>query len=196
MIATHNRGKSAEIARILSHMPLELMDLDSLTPVPAPEEVGDSFLENAVAKARFYADYSGVIALADDSGLEVDALDGRPGVRSARYGGDGLSDSDRMYLLLDELRSVPVSRRTARFVCSVAVAGADIPGGVITADGIVEGSIGFEPRGSNGFGYDPIFIPLNESRTTAEMSDDEKDELSHRGRALRALIPEIYEILV
>ena len=189
LIATQNTGKVREIRRLLVKISIEFVGLDQVGPVTAPEEDGTTFLENAVIKARYYADRFGNIALADDSGLVVDALDGSPGVHSARYGGDGLTDAERTDLLLRELREVPAGKRTARFVCAVVVYDPSKDGKLLHASGTVEGSITREPRGTDGFGYDPVFVPIGETRTTAEMSAEEKDELSHRGRAIRAIEP-------
>ena len=189
LIATQNTGKVREIRRMLLHVSAEFVGLDQMEPVAAPKEDGTTFLENAVIKARYYGGRFGDIALADDSGLVVDALNGSPGVHSARYGGDGLTDADRTDLLLRELREVPAGKRTARFVCAVVVYDPSKGGKLLHASGTVEGSITREPRGTDGFGYDPVFVPIGETRTTAEMSAEEKDELSHRGRAIRAIEP-------
>ena len=191
LIATQNTGKVREIRRMLLHVSAEFVGLDQMEPVAAPEEDGTTFWENAVIKARYYGDRFGDIALADDSGLVVDALDGSPGVHSARYGGDGLTDAGRTDLLLRELTGVPEGKRTARFVCSVVVYDPSNGGELLQASGTIEGSITWEPRGTNGFGYDPVFVPIGETRTTAEMSAEEKDELSHRGRAIRAIAPSL-----
>lgn len=189
LIATQNTGKVREIRRMLLRVSAEFVGLDQIEPVEAPEEYGATFLENAVIKARYYGDRFDDIALADDSGLVVDALNGSPGVQSARYGGDGLTDAERTDLLLRQLREVPAGRRTARFVCAVVVYDPSNGGELLHASGTVEGAIAREPRGTNGFGYDPVFVPIGETRTTAEMSPEEKDELSHRGRAMRAIEP-------
>ena len=152
-------------------------------------------MENAAIKARYYGERFGEIALADDSGLVVDALNGSPGVHSARYGGDGLTDADRTDLLLSEMSDIPDESRTARFVCEVVVYDPASGGDVLHASGVVEGSITREPRGENGFGYDPVFVPEGDHSTTAEMSAREKDELSHRGRAIRAIAPALQALL-
>ena len=180
---------------MLEGLPLRFFDLRELQPIDAPSENGDTFLDNAVLKARYYAEHAGMMAMADDSGIEVDALDGKPGVRSARFGGEHLTDTQRTDLLLRELSDVSETDRTARFKCVVAVAGIDSVEGCVTAEGAVEGTIIFAPRGNNGFGYDPIFIPDGETRTTAEMSGDEKDRISHRGRAIRSLKPRLLDLL-
>ena len=174
---------------MLGNLSAEVVGLDQLAEVDAPEENGLTFMENAAIKARYYGERFGEIALADDSGLVVDALNGAPGVHSARYGGDGLTDADRADLLLREMSDIPDESRTARFVCEVVVYDPASGGDVLRASGVVEGSITREPRGENGFGYDPVFVPEGDHSTTAEMSAREKDELSHRGRAIRAIAP-------
>jgi XTP/dITP diphosphohydrolase len=147
-----------------------------------PPEGGESFLENARCKAEFVARAVGRLALADDSGLEVDALGGQPGVMSARYGGPGKNDADRNQLLLSKLEGVPPARRTARFRCVVAIAG---PNGMMALeDGVCEGRISLEPRGDHGFGYDPIFEVPSLGLTLAEVGPDVKNQLSHRARAI------------
>lgn len=180
---------------MLEHLSVDFVGLDEFEKVAAPEENGLTFFENAAIKARYYASRFGVTALADDSGLEVDALDGAPGVHSARYGGDGLTDEDRTDLLLKEMRGIPDKSRTARFVCAVVVYDPSDAGEILHASGAIEGSIAHEPRGKNGFGYDPVFVPEGDHRTTAEMSAREKDELSHRGRAIRAIMPALQSLL-
>ncbi len=191
LIATQNSGKVNEFRRLLRSIPADFVGLGDLPEVAAPEEDGDTFLDNATIKARFYSQHFGEIALADDSGLVVDALNGAPGVHSARYGGDGLTDRDRLNLLLENLKDVPAEQRSARFECAVVVADPDSEDIILHAIGTIEGMITFEPRGSNGFGYDPAFVPQGETRTTAEMSATEKDSLSHRGRAVRAIAHEL-----
>jgi len=196
LIATQNSGKVREFRRLLEHIPAQFVGLDELPPVAAPGEDGSTFLDNARIKARFYSQHFGQFALADDSGLVVDALDGAPGVHSARYGGDGLSDEDRTNLLLSRMSDVPRENRTARFVCAVVVYGPRMDEEFLHALGIVEGRIAFEKRGINGFGYDPVFVPDGESRTTAEMGSEEKDRLSHRGNAIRAIAPALERLLL
>ena len=195
LIGTQNSGKIVEIKRILGEIPAESVSLNDLPEIASPVEDGATFLDNAVIKAMYYFKQSGIMAMADDSGLEVDALSGAPGVRSARYGGEGLNDSDRTALLLEQMCDVADDKRSARFRCVIAVAGAGMPNGYITAEGVVDGMITREPRGDNGFGYDPIFVPDGEVRTTAELSESEKDALSHRGIALRSLRLDLLKIL-
>ena len=195
LIATQNTGKVREIRRLVGDFPAEFVGLDQFAGVDAPDEDGLTFMENAAIKARYYGERFGEIALADDSGLVVDALKGAPGVHSARYGGDGLRDVDRTDLLLRKMSGIPDGKRTARFVCAVVVYDPANGCDVLQAFGQVEGSITYEPRGENGFGYDPVFVPEGHHRTTAEMTAQEKDELSHRGRAIRAIAPALKALL-
>jgi XTP/dITP diphosphohydrolase len=182
ILATRNRHKIAELHRLLNVPGLVVEDLRGWT-VPEVEEDGATYEENAIKKARAVAEGTGLPALADDSGLEVDSLDGAPGVRSARYAGEGASDAANRAKLLQALAGVPDERRTARFRCAIAIA---MPGGsVMTVEGACEGAILREERGSGGFGYDPLFLPEGERETFAEMSDAKKDSLSHRGVAVR-----------
>ncbi len=183
-LATRNAGKIREIRHILADLDVELLGADEFPPFPEPEESGESFLENAIAKARAVHRATGLPALADDSGIEVDALGGGPGVRSARYGGPGLSDADRWRRLLAELEGVPPERRGARFRCVAALVPA--PGsrdGAIWTEGFLHGRIAEAPRGANGFGYDPVFYLPELGRTVAEMTAEEKNAISHRYRA-------------
>jgi XTP/dITP diphosphohydrolase len=179
---------------LLADLPVEWVSLQDLglEDLDVPE-TGATFTENARIKASAYAEASGVLTLADDSGLEVDALGGAPGVYSSRYAGPGASDEDRYRKLLAELGGTPDEARTARFRCVVAVAA---PGGdVRTAEGACEGRIGRAPRGENGFGYDPVFIVEGRGQTMAELTAGEKNALSHRARALEAARPILAEIL-
>jgi XTP/dITP diphosphohydrolase len=185
LIATHNPGKVREYEKLLASLPLELT-------YPAQEglnievvETGESFAENAILKAAAYAWASGLLTLADDSGLEVDALGGEPGIRSARYAGTGASDEDRYQLLLEKLRGVPWEERTARFRCVIAVVTPD--GQFHTAEGTCEGIITFEPKGEHGFGYDPVFYFQEYGMTMAELPPETKNEISHRARAAHNL---------
>jgi XTP/dITP diphosphohydrolase len=197
LIATNNPGKLREYEELLADaaLPLQLtfpaqegIDLDVV-------ESGETFEENAALKARAYALASGLPTLADDSGLEVDALGGAPGVRSARYAGPGTSDADRYRKLLTALEDVPPDGRAARFRCAVAVA---LPGGgVETAEGRCEGHIGYEPRGEHGFGYDPVFVVDGSGgRTMAELPPEVKNRISHRARAFKAAVPILKEMLL
>lgn len=184
VVATHNPGKAREFAKLLSGLPLEVVGLDAFPPAPVPEETGTTFAENALLKARDAFATTGCLAVADDSGLAVDALDGAPGVYSARYAGEPADDRANLAKLLDELRDLPAERRTARFVCVLALVG---PHGENLFTGTCEGILFDAPRGTGGFGYDPIFVPIGHDRTFAEMTAEEKAALSHRGTAVREL---------
>lgn len=187
LIATGNEGKAREIARILHGLDIEIVDLRSLGRIDSVEETGSTFAENAELKAAGYASSAGLFTLADDSGLEVAELGGRPGVFSARYGGSHLSDRERSELLLGEMSAIPSGRRNARFVAAVSLA--DPSGKIVrTFHGSCYGSIADAPRGEHGFGYDPIFVPENWRRTFGELPDEIKSSLSHRSRALSKLI--------
>jgi XTP/dITP diphosphohydrolase len=187
LIATLNPGKVRELARALTTEGIEVVGLDQLDDVTPVDETGTTFEENARIKAEGYSRRTDLLVLADDSGLEVDALDGAPGVESARYGGPGLDDAGRSRLLLDALKDVPdPTQRTARFRCVLAVARAGRT--LATFSGVVEGQINDEPRGSNGFGYDPLFFHPPSGCTTAELSPAEKQRISHRGQAIRAFL--------
>ncbi len=185
VIATRNKKKLKEIKRIMEEGDVSITNvfsLDDFPGCPDVQEDGKTFEENAVKKAVSVSKYTGIIALADDSGLEVDVLNGAPGVLSARYAGDSADDTANLKKLLENLENVPYKKRGARFACCLALAYQNT---VKTFFGYVEGRIGIEPRGENGFGYDPIFCPEGYDRTFAQMSDEEKNALSHRGKALR-----------
>lgn len=183
LVATGNPGKLREVSQILTGMPFEVLSLKDLGISMEVEETGATFAENAILKAEAYCASAGVLTLADDSGLVVDALGGRPGVLSARYGGEGLTDPQRVELLLGEMDGVPWEKRTARFRCVIALAW---PGGRLeTVEGAVEGIIQYEPEGSNGFGYDPIFHLPERGCTTAQLETSDKNRISHRGQAVR-----------
>lgn len=188
LIATSNPGKVIEINDLLADLPCRVIGLHDLPQtLPTVAETGTTFSENALIKAEHYYQLTGLLTLADDSGLVVDALDGRPGVYSARYGGAGLSSHAQINLLLAELRGVPAAQRTARFVCCIALVG-ELADEQLrqTFERSCEGVIANAPRGAQGFGYDPIFIDAELKRTFAELSRDEKAARSHRGQALRA----------
>jgi XTP/dITP diphosphohydrolase len=193
LIATNNPGKLQEYADLLDGLPVALTSPAQEGLSLAVDESGTTFAENAILKARAYAEASGLPTLADDSGLEVDALGGAPGVRSARYAGEGASDEDRYRLLLHNLREVPAEGRTARFRCVVAVVGPE--GDVHTAEGRCEGVIGFEPRGTHGFGYDPVFYMPDRGQTMAELPPAVKNRISHRARAAQAALPTLRRLL-
>ena len=182
VLATRNHHKVEEILRICNDWPVEwVRDAE----FPAVEETGSTYLENALLKARTVADVTGEAALADDSGIEVDAIGGGPGPRSARYAGEHASDEENLRALIRATAGVPAGGRTARYRAVAALAW---PGGrELHAEGVCEGMLESRPRGSGGFGYDPIFVPMGSERTMAELSPEEKDRISHRGRAFRAL---------
>ncbi|MFC0862958.1 RdgB/HAM1 family non-canonical purine NTP pyrophosphatase [Sphaerimonospora cavernae] len=189
VLATRNAGKIVELRRILAEVgvPVELVGLDGFPEIGEVAETGSTFAENALLKAHAVAAGSGLPAVADDSGLCVDALNGMPGIFSARWSGGHGDDKANLNLLLAQISDVPDGRRRAHFACSAALA---LPSGEEhVAEGAVHGVLIREPRGTGGFGYDPIFVPDGDSRTTAEMSAEEKDAISHRGRAFRALVP-------
>jgi guanylate kinase len=195
VLASGNTGKLRELTAILAPLGLELVAQSTLG-IDSPPETGSTFLENALIKARHAAQHSGLAALADDSGIEVDALDGRPGVRSARFAGEGASDADNLHKLLAELHDVPMEFRQARYHCVIAfVRRADDPQPIV-AHGTWEGRIALQPRGSGGFGYDPVFLPMpsglratgGPAQTAAELDPRLKNEVSHRAQALRAWV--------
>jgi len=191
MLATTNPGKVREFRTLLgqyeglAHLML-LTPSDWPEPLPEVEETGATFAENARLKAVALAQATGMTALADDSGLCVDALGGEPGLHSARWAGVGVSDADRNARLLARLSGVPAERRAARYVCVVSLAGPD--GGSIEAEGTCEGAILEAPRGVSGFGYDPLFLVPEFGRTMAELTEEEKNRISHRAMALQALL--------
>lgn len=193
IIATHNKHKLAEMERILLPMGYEVVtDKDIGIELTDVEETGTTFLENARIKAESGCKESGLVCIADDSGLVVDALDGAPGVYSARYSGVHGDDEANIVKLLNELSEVPDEKRTARFMCSICVS---FPGGMeVTAEGSCEGRIGYEKRGDNGFGYDPVFMVGD--RSFAELSAEEKDAISHRGNALKTLKEKFGNIII
>lgn len=186
LLASNNRGKLAEFARLLA--PIRVSTPDQLSLQLSVTESGTTFADNAALKAHAFAEASGSIALADDSGLEVDALDGAPGVYSARYGGEGLDDAGRCRLLLDNLSATTTRKeRSARFRCCLIAMAPD--GRSCTAEGCCEGFIADSPAGDGGFGYDPIFYLPDYGCTVAQLEPAEKDAISHRARALEALLP-------
>lgn len=186
LLGTRNPGKIYEIKLILGDLPLEFCSLNDFPNVAVALEDADTYAGNAIKKARFYARETGVPALADDSGLQVEALGGAPGVISARYAGEHANDADRRKLLLSELATTGSVNRRARFVCAIAIA--TVTGEVLNlSEGICEGTITFEPRGESGFGYDPLFVPDGYGQTFGELSDEVKNRISHRARALLKL---------
>ena len=185
-IATKNAHKLRELGRICRDWPVRWLTVEN-HPGPWPDvpEPHDTYLDNALEKARAIASALGEPAIADDSGIEADALDGGPGARSARLAGEGASDAENLAKLIEAIRDEPTDARTARYRCVAAIAWAD--GSALHAEGVCEGTLLVTARGARGFGYDPIFVPRGEDRTMAELDDDEKDRISHRGRAFRAL---------
>ena len=183
LLGTRNPGKVREIETILGDIPWRLRSLRDFPHVGIAAETAPTYAENAIVKAQFYAHQTGLYTLADDSGLEVEALGGAPGVFSARYAGEGASDADRRALLLSELAQQTRENHTARFICVVAIA---TPDGTVlnTSEGTCDGRIIFNERGTNGFGYDPLFIPDGFTQTFAELSDSIKNQISHRARPL------------
>ncbi len=184
MLATLNRSKGRELAGLLHGIPYEIRLLADTPGARLPEETEDTYHGNALLKARAAARLTGHTALADDSGLEIDALGGEPGVRSARFGGPGLDDAARTALLLARLAQRPGAPRSARYRCVIAIA--DGAGREQVVEGVVEGVIAQAPRGGGGFGYDPVFVYRPLGRTFAELTEDEKARVSHRGVAARA----------
>jgi len=187
VLATGNAGKLRELQAILAPMRVEVLPLSEFTDAAA-EETGHSFVENALLKARFAAKAAGIPAIADDSGLEVDALGGAPGIHSARYAGAGAGDAANNAKLLRELAGVPAEKRGARYRCAmVFVSRPDDPDSVVR-EASWEGRVATEARGNGGFGYDPLFVVAGGERTAAEYEAGDKNRVSHRGRALRALV--------
>ena len=186
LIASKNQGKNREFKQMLADWPVSFVALDEWPDIEEPEETGDTFLENASLKAAYYAKETGMISLADDSGLAVDPLNGAPGVLSARYSGNHGDDAANNRLVLSQLANVPDERRTGRFLCALAIA---LPDGkiVATTEGSCEGLILREEKGAGGFGYDPLFWSPVLKKTLSEATSDEKNSVSHRGNALRAL---------
>lgn len=184
MLATKNRGKIEEFISLLRGVFQKIMTLTDLDSAPDIVEDGNTFRENALKKARFISEFTQKLVLADDSGLEVEALGGRPGIFSSRYAGEGARDKDNIDKLLRELSGL--SNRKGRFVCSIALVSLD--GKEIVAEGACEGIIIDEPRGESGFGYDPVFLIPEMNKTFAELGPEEKNRISHRARAVKALI--------
>lgn len=183
LLATHNQGKLIELRQLLSSLSFDFQSLRDFSSVEIIEETGDTFEANATLKAAGYARQTGIMTLADDSGLEVAALAGAPGVQSARYAGEDATDRQRIKKLLAELSNRDTNNRTARFVAVIAIA--DAGGRVLyQTRGTCEGEIAFEPRGSSGFGYDPIFLPCGYEQSFGELEAEVKNVISHRARAV------------
>lgn len=193
IFATGNEGKMREIRMIMADLGLEILSMKEAGLFADVEENGTTFEENAVIKAKGIAALCNDIVLADDSGLEIDALNKEPGVYSARYMGEDTSYTVKNRNLVERLNGVPDEERTARFVCAIAAALPD--GRVLQTKAAMEGRIGYEERGENGFGYDPIFVLPEYGKTTAELSAEEKNKLSHRGKALRLMKEKLMEVL-
>lgn len=187
LIATGNAGKRSELRQLLFDLPISLLDLRNFPALEPIAETGGSFVENASLKAVGYAAQTGLLTLADDSGLEVDALSGAPGVQSARFAGESASDAERIQALLAALESVDESKRSARFISAVVIAGSNTEI-LNVSSGVCEGRIGLAPRGDGGFGYDPLFIPSGSALTFAELKPEIKNQISHRARALTAAL--------
>ena len=190
LLATSNQGKLRELREMTRSLDVEILSWQDLPYHPEIPETGQTFADNAAHKAREAARFSGLPALADDSGLEVDALDGRPGVHSARYAGPGASDEERILKLLTELEGIPEQERKARFRCVAAFADPKGPLGdrVHLTEGSCEGKILTHPEGTGGFGYDPVFFHPPSGKTFAELAPEEKNRISHRARALEAMV--------
>ena len=194
LVATHNQGKVKEFAEMLADLEIEWLSLDEVGVTEDVAETGSTFRENALLKARAYAAATGLLTLADDSGLEVDALDGEPGVYTARYGGAGLSHADRYNVLLANMQAVPMAQRRARFRAVLVLVQPD--GTVLgEAAGVCEGLIAQEPAGEGGFGYDPVFYLPERGLTMAQVGSAVKHQISHRGRAVKQIEPLLRQIL-
>lgn len=195
LIATSNRGKVKEISEFLKDFSLELKTLQDFCKIEPPKEIGKTFFENAYIKAKYWAEKTGLMCLADDSGLEVEILNNAPGVYSSRFAGEKATDEENNRKLLELLKGIPLEKRKARFVCVIVVYHPSKK--FITAEGFWEGLIGFEPRGSYGFGYDPIFLVPEYSykKTAAELMPEEKNKISHRGKALVKLKEILHDFL-
>ncbi|MDX1412990.1 MAG: RdgB/HAM1 family non-canonical purine NTP pyrophosphatase [Candidatus Promineifilaceae bacterium] len=194
LVATHNAGKLKEYSEILGSLGIDFFSLADMGIKLEVDETGITFKENAILKSATYARESGLITLAEDSGLEVDALAGEPGIFTARYGGQGLTSEQRYMYLLGKLSNLSIEERKARFRCVIAICNPN--GGLYgTASGICEGAIAKEPRGIGGFGYDPVFLLPEYGLTMAQLDPSDKHAISHRGRALKAIEPLVQQIL-
>ena len=185
VLATHNKDKSAEMSAILCSFPIELLTLDNFPEIGEIIEDGSTLKENALKKARIVHSKTGLYAWADDTGLEVDALGGKPGIYSARYAGEYCSYSDNIHKLLKDMENIPKDMRTAQFKTAIALIGENVE---LVTEGIVEGMITTKPKGFGGFGYDPVFYVLDKNKTYSEMKMIEKNQISHRGKAMQNMI--------
>ncbi len=192
LIATKNSGKIRELRELLADFPIVLRDTAEFPNLSEPEETRQTFEENAILKAQYYAKKTGILSLADDSGLEVEALGGRPGVFSARYAGAGATNEEKNAKLLSELKQTRSNNRSARFICSMALSDKNGQIKYLTS-GICVGVIAQNPVGINGFGYDPVFIPAGFTKSFGELSDEIKHEISHRGRAIQKIIAFLHD---
>jgi XTP/dITP diphosphohydrolase len=197
LIATTNKGKLREFRELLEDLPIDLVTLSDVLPGRPPvEETGETFRENALIKAHAAASATGMITLAEDSGLEVDALSGRPGVRSARFAGEHATDAENNAALLAELAHVEEDRRTARYRCALVLLDPAAGGNPLVTEGTCEGWIARAPRGQGGFGYDPLFLMRDAAgQTMAEVSEAEKNRMSHRAHAVQAMRPHLAALL-
>ena len=194
LVATNNAGKVRELSQLLAGLPLRLRLLSEFAGVPEAEETGTTFAENAAIKALHYSGHTGLLTLSDDSGLAVEALGGAPGVYSARYAGPHATYAERMRKLLDEIAAAGDDERRARFVCVIAVAD-PATGDLRTFEGTCEGRIARAPRGTGGFGYDPVFIPDGHRQTFGELPPAAKEQVSHRARALAGALAFLRRLL-
>ena len=199
VIATQNQGKLQEMNFLFNeYIPylmnnISLLSLQNFPNMPKTEEDGNSFEENAIKKAKLAADFSGNLTIADDSGLVVDALNGKPGIFSARYAGENSNDEQNVIKLLENLKDIPKQSRTAHFVCVIAIA---LPNKIVgTFKGVCNGIIGMEPKGNAGFGYDPVFIRNDLGKTFAELPHDVKNRISHRAHAFEKAVPVIEKLI-
>lgn len=196
LLATRNQGKKKEMQQILKDLPVEIITLEDIDELPEIIEDGATFVENASKKAQQTAVLSGYTSLADDSGLVVDALDGKPGIYSARFAGEEADDNKNNEKLLFMLKNIETAKRTARFICAVAVS--DPTGHTRVVTGECEGKIAWEKKGTGGFGYDPLFVPAGREESFAQLTPEEKNSISHRARALkkaRTIIEELFEMI-
>lgn len=193
VLASGNVGKAREIAQLLEGLSLKVLPQSDFD-VPEIEETGLTFIENAMLKARNAAKHSGLPAIADDSGIAVDVLQGRPGIYSARFAGVGASDEDNLLKLIDMIKPFPVQQRTARFICSMVYLRHEHDPVPIITQGVWEGQLVTDPRGENGFGYDPMFYVESQQCTSAELPPEVKNKLSHRGQALMQLLGKLNDV--